>query len=84
MESDELKCPLCGEELVPRKYSGVMIYSCEQHGTWLFKGLLEELLWNFSRTDRVRADALTAEMKKQKNRNALPGLGDFLSLADDS
>lgn len=83
MENNELKCPLCGEDLLPRKYSGVMIYSCEQHGTWLFKGLLKELLWNFSRTDRVRTEAVTAENKKLRNRSGFPGLTGFLSLTDD-
>ena len=73
MKNDELSCPLCGEALIAQKRLGVVIYACEEHGTWLFKGVLQEMLWTFSRADSALADAAIEELQKTKRWPATGG-----------
>ena len=56
MDNSQLACPLCGNTRTGQKRLGFVIYVCEEHGTWLFKGVLQDMLWKFSRADSAMLD----------------------------
>ena len=57
-------CPVCGNALVTQERLGILIYVCHVHGTWLFKGKLEELLWKFTRADAFALDQAQREIEQ--------------------
>ena len=66
MDNSQLICPLCGNAMIGQERLGFIIYVCDEHGTWLFKGVLRDMLWKFSRSDSVMLDEALRELEDMK------------------
>ncbi len=72
MNLTQLKCPRCDKVMVAQDRLGFAISVCDEHGTWLPKGVLVEMLWKFSRTDGVMLDQTRDEL--ERTRRLLDGM----------
>lgn len=64
----DLGCPVCGEMMTSELRLECVIHVCPSHGTWLFRGALEEMLWKFSRADATQLDQALAENRELRRR----------------
>ena len=72
MEDCRLNCPVCNKALNAEDRLGFKVYVCDEHGTWLFKGVLREMLWKFSRADSAMLSQAVEELDKLKGSVGWP------------
>ena len=64
LSKSELMCPICGDAMTTQHRLGFAICECDEHGTWLPKGVLKDMLWRFSRPDRIMLDQAREELER--------------------